>query len=130
MKIEVKAATNGNDAFESCPVRELARVLRVAADKLESGITDFTMYDCNGAPCGKVGTAQVPMVNTLQAYEEQGRMVAKARNLRDEGSSQAAVRHFRAMRALEKEENRAKASEAYERGYTAVRNVPRVEPFR
>lgn len=70
------------------------------------------------------------MINSLDAYEEQGRMVAKARNQKDEGSSQAAVWHYRQMKSLEKPEDDKAVKEAFERGYTAVRNVPRVEYFR
>lgn len=70
------------------------------------------------------------MLNTIEAYEEQGRMVAKARNNRDEGSSQAAVRHFRAMRSLELADNQRLAKEAFERGYAAARNVPSVAYYR
>lgn len=70
------------------------------------------------------------MINSIEAYEEQGRMVAKARNNRDEGSSQAATWHYRQMKALEKREDQPAIKEAFERGYAAARNVPRVEHYR
>lgn len=70
------------------------------------------------------------MLNSIEAYEEQGRMNAKARNRGDEGTVQEVARHYREMRLLEKPEDRDKAFEAYKRGYDAVRNVPRVEYYR
>lgn len=70
------------------------------------------------------------MLNTIEAYEEQGRMVAKARNNRDEGSAQAAVWHYRQMKALEKLEDEPAIKEAFERGYTAARNVQNATYYR
>lgn len=66
------------------------------------------------------------MLNSIEAYEEQGRLAAKARNQKDEGTAQGTARHFRRMRDLEKDEDRAAASAAYKSGYEAVRNVPGV----
>ena len=66
------------------------------------------------------------MINSLAAYEEQGRLAAKARNQKDEGTAQHTARHFRQMRDLEKAADRPEVSAAYKRGYEAVRNVPGV----
>ncbi|WP_443699635.1 hypothetical protein [Pseudomonas sp.] len=70
------------------------------------------------------------MLNTIEAYEEQGRMAATARNKRDEGSASAAADHFRRMQRLEKEGDYQAATAAYNRGYAAARNVPSVAYYR
>ncbi len=53
-RIVINIASNGNDAFVNDPARELARILKETAAKLEAGFTDFRVNDINGNSCGSV----------------------------------------------------------------------------
>lgn len=70
------------------------------------------------------------MINPLSTYVEAGRMAAEARNEGDEARAKFHAGWFRRAKALETDENRVKANEAYQHGYKLARNVPTFKPFR
>jgi hypothetical protein len=57
--VEISIAT-GNDAFETAPATEIARILRELADAFEQdGIPPQAIYDLNGNFVGEVKITEV-----------------------------------------------------------------------
>jgi hypothetical protein len=65
------------------------------------------------------------MLNPLESYSEAGRKAALAQNVDDAATVRHWREYFQRMRALETGPAKAAAQRAYERAYTAARNVPR-----
>lgn len=55
LKFIVNLESNSNDAFIDNERAEVARILRDAAERIESGNSHgFALYDINGNKCGEV----------------------------------------------------------------------------
>jgi hypothetical protein len=69
------------------------------------------------------------MLNTLEFYFDIGKKVAVARNERDEARAMFERDYFNRCKGFEKREDKPAARAAYDAGFKAFRNVPRVEHF-
>lgn len=63
------------------------------------------------------------MINDLEAYASAGRAAAIARNQRDEARAMFEADYFGRMRRMERPEDRAAATRAYEEAYRAARRI-------
>ena len=70
------------------------------------------------------------MLNTLEFYFDIGKKVAVARNEHDESRAIFEMDYLRRALGVEKREDKPAARAAYDAGFKAFRNVPRVEHFR
>jgi hypothetical protein len=63
------------------------------------------------------------MLNPIEFYSDLGRKAGIARNQRDEARAQSHADHFRRAKALEVDDDKVTADEAYRQAYREVRAI-------